>query len=49
MVQASNENARKKKTGYLGLPQKGQEQVDDLQRNALTSPIHFVRFYNKVN
>ena len=48
MVQTSNKNALKK-TGYLGLPQKGQEQVTDLQRNALTSPIHFVQFYNKVN
>ena len=26
------------KTGYLGLPQKGQQQVYDLQCNALTLP-----------
>ena len=28
------------KTGQLELPQKGQKQGDDLQRNALTSLIH---------
>ena len=29
------------KTGQIGLPQKGQKQVTDLQRNALTPLIHF--------
>ena len=41
--------SKQKKTGQLGLPQKGQKQVYDLQRNALTRLIHFVQLHNKVN
>ena len=33
----------------LGLPQKGQDQVYDFQRNALTSLIHFEQLYSKVD
>ena len=31
--------------GKLGLPQKGQKRVYDLQRNALTSLVHFVQLH----
>ena len=34
------------KNGRLGLPQELQKQVIDLQRNVLTSLIHFVQFYS---
>ena len=37
------------KTGQLGLPQKGQKQVYDLQCNALTSLINFVQLHSKVD
>ena len=37
------------KTGYLGLPQKGQKQVYDLQRIALTSLVHFAVQLHKVD
>ena len=30
------------------MPQTGQKQVADIQRNALTSLIHFVQLHNKV-
>ena len=38
-----------RKIRWLGLPQKGQKQVPNLQSNTLTSLIHFVQLYNKVN
>ena len=37
------------KTGQLGLPQKGKKQASNLQSKALTSLIHFVQLYYKVN
>ena len=46
--QVYNENFFNK-TVLLGLPQKGLKQVADLQHNALTSLIHFVQLYDKVN
>ena len=37
------------KAGWLGLAQKGQKQVYDIQHNALISLIHFVQLYSKVD
>ena len=38
-----------RETGRLGLPQKGQEQVSNLQSKALTSLVHFVVELHKVD
>ena len=47
-VHLSNEKVLNK-NGAIRTAKKGQKQVADIQCNALTSLIHFVQFYSKVN
>ena len=42
-------NPKDGKNAFSGMPQKGQEQVTDIQRNVLTSVIHFVVYLYNVN
>ena len=46
-MQTSNEKVFSKNRVIIGLPQKGQKQVYDLQHNALIALIHFVQLYDR--